>query len=416
TLYVNMMRDAVGHRHFVYSDDDGDQMFHATDESGEWVYSKLFGSSSSSAWDIAADIDAAGDLHVLHYRRNTDELEWMMYTTRSGGAWTTKALAGAAGTFNGRPVLDDLGRIHVPMIRGLWTTVSYGVMDADGWSESIIEETDEQYAFGDDAALRLDSTGTPHVFYASKRDEALRHAVRTESGWSIEDLDTGHVYYDTFMEIGEDDALHVAYESIIGGAKAWYATNAGGSWAKELISVDPTTTYCTDFVLTDDETPVCSYPQDGFAGLGMYIAERDESGGWAVEFSDTSKTSPFARLHHASDDSLWLYTTSTTANLATNANGAWESETVPYGTQYDAFAIDDLGKAHILSSGTPSSNADGMVYQTNRDGSWDWTPIFTETAEGAAFSLFVQPNDELFGIFISGGALMTARFPMTIGD
>lgn len=417
TLYVNMLRDAAGHRHFVYSDDDGDQMFHATDESGEWVYSKLFGSNSNDAWDIAADIDADGDLHVLHYRRLYNGTDRLYYTTNSGGTWATSALAGAIGGPERNSVLDEQGRLHFVMKRGLGQAIWYGILSQDGWTESFIEDSGEDYGIGDDAVVRLDSTGTPHVFYASHRDEALRHAVRTPDGWSIEDLDTGHIYYDTFMEIGADDALHVAYESIIGGSKGWYATNAGGSWTKELITVDPTTSYCTDFVLTNDETPVCSYPQDGFAGVGMYVAERADTGGWSVEFSDTPKTSPFARLYHASDDSIWLYTTSGFGDyLATNAGGAWEGEPVPYGTHYDEFAIDDLGNAHILSSGSPSSNADGIIYQTNRDGSWDWTPIFTETAEAAAFSLFALPNDELFGIFISGGALMTARFPMTIGD
>lgn len=412
--WVNMMRDAAGHTHFVYTDGNYDEMYIVSDETGDWSFTKLFQRYSDDSWQIAADVSPDGVLRILHYSRPDSAQDRLYFTTNADGNWKSIALAGAANGGATATIRDEQGRLHAAIVKGTSQSISYGVMTQDGWTESFIEDSGAEYGLSN-AVVRLDSQGVAHVFYGNDETATLRHAVQTETGWDIENVHAGNNYGTIYMEIGSDDVIHGVYTKSIGGTESWYTNNESGTWVHEMIDPLSDPNSISDFMLGAGNLPICTY--NGVSTNGLKVAKREGFENWTVEDANPAVESHPVSLAQAPDESLRLFAcTNGECWLSSDETGNWITEQVPYGSPYDQMVVDDAGFVHLLSYTTyQSPGLKGTIYQTNMSGEWEWKPIFTGMDGGVARSISILQNGNLFGIFGAGGQF-TAEFAMGVGD
>lgn len=198
--------------------------------------------------------------------------------------------------------------------------------------------------YGSGTALSVDTSGAFHVFYYDSTEDDLKYLTNVSGVWDAtnneEILDaTGDVGREPVVATDSNGMAHVAYLDITNTAVK-YVTNASGAWS----------------------TPVT-------------VASNASQPSIAVDSDDNVH---LAYLNHDVDMSKGLYYH---VMYATNASGAWVSETVDddHNALYETAIATTAPQAVHIAYRNHSGAA--LQYATNQDGAWavSATPIDSGT-------------------------------------
>lgn len=149
------------------------------------------GESSSGVGDVQVALDSNGGSHFVYFHANDRDL----FPTATGD-------------------------------------ILYAHMQGDLFSTETIEPGIATEFSSID--IKLDSQDRVHVVYADTINEKVRHAIKTESGWSIETIDERKPFGFIALALDKKGNPHVAYTDVDKG-DLYYASQQGGAWHVQLL-------------------------------------------------------------------------------------------------------------------------------------------------------------------------------------
>jgi hypothetical protein len=256
-------------------------------------------------------------------------------------------------------------------------------------------------------------------------------ASPARAGWTAETPVQGTFLTRPAIAMDGDGHLGIAWQEISGEPGIRFATDAGGSWATELISTG------------DDWAPDVAYDTGGTAqvvfarfgaGSGIYLATKGV-GSWSVSplKLDASPGVPSVAVDAAGKLHVAYPSAGFTPGIwyLTNATGAWASTRVSTGTwdSEPSLALDPNGKVHIAFARYDRPSP-GLFLATNAGGSWatvrlttnatlDDYPALVIDAAGkrhvAAVRHFEDPPTGLLYVTDASGSWVTSQIGVPAG-
>ena len=253
------------------------------------------------------------------------------------------------------------------------------------WTVTTIDSDGDVGSYN---AIAQASTGTLYISYFDATNGQLKLATDASGSWEtsvVDDEGTCGEY--SSIAVDESGAVHIAhYDSDDTGALR-YATDATGDWVTETvqdgaglyasIAVDDAGSVTIAHVDVDEaEFRVSTNATSDWVTEAVDTADTD----WSV-FSDTSLVvdgdGKAHAVYHLSDDGD---TAENDVLYATNASGAWVTETVDSAENteitYGSLALGDDGAAHVAyyyhGYGQYYS---ALMYATNAGGSFASEPV-----------------------------------------
>ena len=142
--------------------------------------------------------------------------------------------------------------------------VTHAWRDATGWQFETVAD-DGIWEVPGNRWLAFDSRRRLHLAYAS--DRVIRHAVRLNGGWQLEDVGVFHRVdgrADVAMAIGRNDTVHVVAARFLEPGLVWFA-GKDGHWISEAVD----RTYMVD-------TPSVAVRPDGRPCIAYYGGDDDQ--------------------------------------------------------------------------------------------------------------------------------------------
>lgn len=278
-------------------------------------------------------VDDDGHLHVA-YGRNK-----LFYSAYDGTAWRHEVIDTFAG-LNPSLALDASGRAHISYFTYEEMAVRYAHQTGSGWQI----ETVEMETHSATPSLALDSQGHPHIAYATEYGE-LRYAHKTASDWIIEKIAGGVQKQSLAL-----DSAGQPHVSFVADGVLKYGLRLAAGW--QISDVGPSNVGDTSIALTDYDTPLIAYEQEGQISL----ARRGTS---------------------------------------------WDSEIVDKGpSRSPSLALDAAGEPFVAYY---DSEGESVSYAYYEAGSWRKT--FVDGAQSQSpVSLALSPDDEVYVVYIDGGS------------
>ena len=360
--------DANNKAHIVYMKYPGDLMYD-TNASGLWV-DNIVDHSSISGKDTSIAIDSEGKTHISYQGGSGIE-----YATNASGSWIIETVDSAEDLWlNISIAIDSMDNVHISYYDGHSNSLKYATNASGSWVSEIIDSANVY----SDNSIAIDSKGNVHISYEGVNQSGVKHATNASSSWVIETVDGGGA--DNSMAIDSKDNVHISYSdgnSYSNSLK--YATNASGSWIVETVDNNEQKSSIT---IDSNDNVHITYSGD-------YNSQR---GGYNLKY-------------------------------ATNASGAWVIETVDFGGnvwQYNSIAIDSKGKAHISYSDSYSYGSVGIIkadlkYATNASGAWASETVDRGGDVGGCNSLAIDSNDEVhIGYYGNGDLKYAVNHPVKL--
>lgn len=146
---------------------------------------------------------------------------------------------------------DPQGHCHIAYFDRQSFGLKYATDRSGSWNVTLLEQGTEDYPVGNHMAICVDTQGTVHIAYHAEYYQfdgryyvgILRYATNSGGDWSFGVIDDGgvdshSVGWRVSITVDALGAVHVVY-----GDGTWvalmYATNANGTWAKEMIVSPP---------------------------------------------------------------------------------------------------------------------------------------------------------------------------------
>lgn len=203
---------------------------------------------------------------------------------RTDDGWVREVLPIQDGSYPEVAVADD-GSVHVAFQEGLAgdRTVYYAhrpAGDVGSWGVTLLDSGSVDLK----PALALGPGGMPSVSYI--KDDVLRYAEKTSSGWSIEDV--GPAWSDAELVLDSEGDPRIAYAPFENEADVAYAEREDGTWSTQ--TVEPLCGFRLGIALDPAGDPhiACGKNQ------GMAHVWRDD-GGWHTEIVDDGSHAVFER-------------------------------------------------------------------------------------------------------------------------
>ena len=278
-------------------------------------------------------VDGEGNLHVA-YGRNK-----LFYSAHDGTEWRHEVIDTFAG-LNPSLALDASGRAHISYFTYEDMAVRYAYQTGSVWQIETVEMQTGTAA----PSLALDSQGRPHIAYATENGE-LHYAHKTASDWVIEKTAGGVQKQSLALDSAGQPHVSFVAEGVLK-----YGLRTAAGW--QISNVGPSNAGDTSIALTDYDTPLIAYEQEGrikLARKGAY----------------------------------------------------WDSETINEGpSRSPSLALDAAGEPFVAYY---NSEGESVYYAYYEAGSWRKT--FVDGAQlQAPVSLALGPGDEVYVAFIDGGS------------
>jgi hypothetical protein len=209
--HASLALDSQGRPHISYYDDSS--LKYASWNGNQWVfqvvdpgvlYSLSIGTFSS------LQIDSSDHPHIA-YDDETNGLVKYAYWT--GAQWDIETIVD--GNFKNAEtsiVLDSVGNPHISYL--FESNLYYAVRNETRWSIQTVDTSGDSYAFvGASCSLALDSKGTPHISYLDQyRGTVLKYAYLNGSSWAIYGLTEGaHGGYSASLAVDKNDNVHIVH-------------------------------------------------------------------------------------------------------------------------------------------------------------------------------------------------------------
>jgi hypothetical protein len=202
---------------------------------GKVVYARYTG----SYWefeDVAEDVDVYGataltldpfdNPYVLFCDMKAGELT---YAYRSGSNWRTERVASGSDYGNYLSINVWPTDPHISCDRAYFTNprLYYGYRDEGGWHTEIVA-----YGSGYFNTVYVDDGGNPNIVYWHDTSDSVKHAVRKNGEWVIDDIAEGA---DCDAIVGPDNKYHVSFATADHASIIYAVSTTGGSWKFENV-------------------------------------------------------------------------------------------------------------------------------------------------------------------------------------
>lgn len=256
--------------------------------------------------------------------------------------WITRQVGVVDGTADMVNIaFDENGKIHaVYHLESVTESNLRYVTDKSGsWNESIITEDTLPGGFGGNFVL--DPLEMPHVVFVEKNISKwdLYYAYLLGREWMFVKVDYVVDMVPASIAIDMENNLHVSYSK---NSTLYYATNTMGSWQREVVMTRP------------------------YANITV---------GWQTDIEVDSN----GRVYIA-------YTTvGNLTGVASKASGSWSYYNFSQYNRYTyrvSMELDSEGYVHACYHGnlTLSDDMPGIIYVTNRGGSWEYEEVVENNA------------------------------------
>jgi hypothetical protein len=240
--------DTNGRPRIAYCDRTTLDLRYATWNGSSWDIQTLDSTGSVGHYPSLA-LDSSDYAHIAYGEDHVDNhYDRYRYAYEDNSGWHVEPVPDASyAPSNASLAVDSEGDAHMsyttwkPWVR---RTLWYGVRHDSSWSFEAVDET--SWCAGDHNSLAVDSNGRPHISYAyeavSYGPFDLNYAVRTDSGWVTESVDTpGDVGLGNSLALDSSDYPHISYCDLGNGnlKYAWWdpTLNANtGGW--DITTVD----------------------------------------------------------------------------------------------------------------------------------------------------------------------------------
>ena len=211
------------------------------------------------------------------------------------------------------------------------------------WAIELVDHTPDGSIVNSVASIATDQAGVPHMAYSLNGQDDVRYAVRENSVWKIEVVDTGH---STVVSLKLDSLGRpsIAY----GYFSMYYAAKIGGSWSREVVDAEFGCGYYAQLSIDSKDRPHVVYICDsgrlkyafrnGTAWVNELVTQGADSPSLAVNALDRPRISYFDRqslsLEYAYFNGfVWIFETADTM--------------VNLGFRGTSIVVDSNGWAHV---------------------------------------------------------------------
>jgi hypothetical protein len=268
----------------------------------------LFTSSLFAQW-VTAPVDTVGTEHrgwwtAVEYRPDIIHVGYIFWTNQSplqtairyarstdlGSTWTIETADSAPnygsgyaqlGWFRGGLALDSAGRPHLAYT----IEASVGTFcihawrtEAGTWLRETVEMRTSQPLVCHDADIAIDSRDRPCIVY-SHYGVMTRYAVRTDSGWIVNDIPAAGLPYGVAIALDSADNPHLAVGTL-SNTNYCYSPDGGSTWQVENVA---SSWWQVDIALGRDDQPLIVYNE---ANSSVKFARREGPGNWLFRTLD----------------------------------------------------------------------------------------------------------------------------------
>ena len=261
---------------------------------------------------------------------------------------------------------------------------------------------------GTKPALALTSDDLPNVAYMQEAQMGfVKNATLSGGEWSIDTVAEGYFYGPLDIDIGPDDAAHIAYHDHQASSfqpdkgDAAYAVLRNGTWEVEAAFDQGHDGWDNRLTVDSNGQPHMSgIDPEEFDGNGVEYYHLNEAGEWVVEGVGsgrlTYKYATSVALDPEGNPHITYFDQSGN-DLALASRGASGWEIAKVDTEGDAglfasLVIDDSGRFHISYLQRTSSTAGVVKYATRAAGESGWDISEIDTLDSLSFGFVGARN------------------------
>jgi hypothetical protein len=261
-VYNSLAIDSNGKAHISYDDHINYNLKYATNASGSWVVETV-DSTGIAGWYNSLALDSNDKVHISYYGDGN-----LKYATNASGSWITETVDTTGGSDTSL-ALDSNDKVHISYRNTLDYDLKYATNAIYSWSIETVDSTVPESEFISlDTSLALDSNDKVHISYHDVSHDNLKYATNASGSWVKEILDSaGRVGSYNSLAIDSDDKVHISY---YGNGKLKCANNVYGTWITE--SIDNTSGFDTSIALDANNKVHISY-HDGVNGDLKYALQ-----------------------------------------------------------------------------------------------------------------------------------------------
>jgi hypothetical protein len=280
------------------------------------------------------------------------------------------------------------------------------------WTDQTIESVPEFALTA--SAMQVDDSGVPHVFVGGDR---VYHYWLDGAAWRSEVVDPMPRSGERLRAaLGSSGEFHLIYERSVRGVDSTpgstflghereYATNLGGSWHVEPVSVElPNNPGSGDGYVTGLGVDPSHQPRIFVfgPGAGLFLASRSAAG-WSIERVDADpligageSPTDFAPQSQLAVDAggrvhaIWFADSTSTLIYSLRGGAGWTHTPllavgdIPGSLQPSALLVDPGGHVHVFAqSAGPGPGQRSFLHLSNASGSW-----LTESVDAPGFTQY----------------------------
>jgi hypothetical protein len=285
-------------------------------------------------------------------------------------------------------ILDLYGNAHIAYWDASEKAVKYMTNKSGDWVAETIDTSWKEN--GMHPSIVIGKTGIINVFYNHDGHNALRRAIRSDNGWTVDDVPThGNISHQVSAGVDAQGGVHVAYHRHYMG-RLYYANNSNGLWTS------PDDGVIHGWGTAGEYNDLAIGPLGG-VHVCYFVDETDElwylngPGGWSATMLDSDgKVGKHCSIALDSNNKVHIsYYDDTNDNLRyiTNLSGDWVKTTLQENNDvgaYTAIAVDDNDAIHISYYGE-----EALRYSSNKKGLWqhDWLDWGANTGQFTAMDV-----------------------------
>lgn len=237
-------------------------------------------------------VDGAGYVHVAAHAWTESDLRYI--SNYPGPAYAALSLdtAGSVGAYPRIAVSPTEGRVHIVYLDNLAgpDQIKHATPDSQGvWSfETILPVP----AYLGSFSLALDPLGRPHVSLTRSFDMStyeLVHAVKSGTSWVLTPVTSQDRPFNASIAIDASGCPHIVYGASGMASRLMHATNAGGTWATEVIheGTGGDAGYANSVAIQPVTGRIHVAYYDAM-NQDLRYARKDPGGGWVLRLVDST--------------------------------------------------------------------------------------------------------------------------------
>jgi hypothetical protein len=241
---------------------------------------------------VSLAVDGAGYVHVAAHAWTGSDLRYI--SNYPGPPYIPMSLdtAGSVGAYPRIGVSPADGQVHILYLDNLSgpDQIKHATRDGHGiWSfETVLPDA----AYLGSFSLAFDAAGRPHVSLTRSPDGGayeLVHAVKSGASWVLTPVTSQDRPFDNSIAVDPSGCPHIVYGTSGTAKRLMHATNAGGTWASEVIheGTGGDAGYANSVAIQPSTGRIHAAYYDA-ANQDLRYARKDPGGAWVLRLVDSA--------------------------------------------------------------------------------------------------------------------------------